>query len=530
MEATAQRPDPGAQSTQPPQGLAALLGHDLPASLVVFLVAVPLSMGIALASGAPIMSGLIAAAIGGIVVGLLSGVPLQVSGPAAGLAVIVFGYMQQFGPRVLGLIVVGAGLLQVTLGIARVARTALAISPAVIHGLLAGIGVQIALSQLHIILGGSPQSSALRNVAELPNQVVNLHGAATILGLVTIALLLAWPLIPLRAARLLPPGLVAVTVATLLGVFGDLSVPRVNVPHDWRSAFALPDLPPSGQVGAAIVAAITLTIVASAESLLSAVATDKLHGGPRANLDRELFAQGIGNTLSGLAGGLPITGVIVRSTANISAGAKSRLSTMLHGLWIVVFVTQLGFVLNKIPLAALAGLLAVVGIKLVNIGHIREMFKHKQALIYFATLGGVVGINLLAGIGIGIGLSLATLVYRLTRVQVRVEERSDRWHVAVEGTLTFLGVPKLSSALATIPMGKKVDVDLNVDMLDHAAFESLHAWRSTYEKNGGHIAMDQLHEAWSATPAGARTAAARKSDPAHAAPHPAAPHAAQPNA
>ncbi|HEU4405411.1 MAG TPA: SulP family inorganic anion transporter, partial [Polyangiaceae bacterium] len=177
MQTPAERPPTAAAPPGPPPGgLAALMARDVPASLVVFLVAVPLSMGIALASGAPIMSGLIAAAIGGVVVGLLSGAPLQVSGPAAGLAVIVFGYIQQFGPRVVGAIVVAAGLVQVTLGAARIARTALAISPAVIHAMLAGIGIQIALAQLHIVLGGSPQSSALRNIAELPGQVAHLHG------------------------------------------------------------------------------------------------------------------------------------------------------------------------------------------------------------------------------------------------------------------------------------------------------------------------------------------------------------------
>ncbi|HEU4411248.1 MAG TPA: SulP family inorganic anion transporter, partial [Polyangiaceae bacterium] len=384
----------------------------------------------------------------------------------------------------------------------------------VIHAMLAGIGIQIALAQLHIVLGGSPQSSALRNIAELPGQVAHLHGAAALLGLVTIAILLAWPLLPVRALRAVPAALVAVVVATAVSVVAGLGVRRVQVPVDWRSALSLPELPAGDQLGAAAVAVFTLAVVASAESLLSAVATDKLHGGPRANLDRELLAQGVGNTLSGLAGGLPITGVIVRSTANISAGARTRFSAILHGLWIVLFVTQLGFVLNQIPLAALAGLLVVVGVKLVNVDHIREMIKHKQATIYFATLAGVVGINLLAGIGLGIGLSFAMLLRRLTRVRVRAEEREGRWHVVVEGTLTFLGVPKLSGALATVPMGKHVDVDLNVDLLDHAAFEALHAWRVTYEKNGGRVDMDQLHEAWSSTPAEARRPAEAVEAPA----------------
>ncbi len=473
-----------------------MLLHEIPPSLVVFLVAVPLSMGIALASGAPIMAGLIAAAIGGIVVGALAGAPLQVSGPAAGLAVIVFGYIQQFGFRTVGAIIVAAGLLQVGLGVARVARAAMAISPAVIYGMLAGIGVQITLAQLHIVLGGMPESSALRNLRELPGQVADLHGPATSLGLLTIGILIVWPRLSERIQRVLPAPLVAVVVATGVGALIHAEVPRVVLPSAWHDAFGLPSWP-GAAVGPAALAAVTLAIVASAESLLSAVATDKLHRGPRADLDRELIAQGVGNALSGMVGGLPITGVIVRSTANISAGAKTRLSAIFHGVWVVLFVTQLGVVLARIPLSALAGLLVVVGVKLVNIGHIRELVRHKQIGIYVATLAGVVCINLLAGLGIGIGLSILLLLRRLTRIEVRVEQHEDRWHVVVTGALTFLGVPQLTTALAAIPAGRSVDLDLNVDTIDHAAFDALHAWRVAYERSGGHVDLDQLHEAWS---------------------------------
>lgn len=468
--------------------------RDVGASFVVFLVALPLSMGIALASGASIVSGLIAAAVGGIVVGLLSGVPLQVSGPAAGLAVMVFGYLGKFGPAGLGVIIIVAGVLQILLGSARIARMAMAISPAVVHGMLAGIGIQIALAQLHVVLGDVPESSAVKNLIELPAQIRDLHGPATVLGLASIAVVVAWPFLPVKALRAVPAPLVAIVGATVAAAILKVDAPRVELPK-LTSALTLPSLP--SDLGGAAVAAVTLAIVASAESLLSAVATDKLHSGPRAQLDRELVAQGVGNVLSGLIGGLPITGVIVRSRANIDAGGRTRLSAILHGVWLIVFVVALGGLVALIPKAALAGLLVVVGVRLVDLSHIREMIRTKQWPIYLVTLLGVVGINLLAGIALGFGLAVVVLLRRLTLVETKVEHRDAAWHVVVRGALTFVGVPKLTAALAKIPGGARVDVDLDVHIMDHAAFEALHAWRTGYEKTGGHVDMDQLHEAWS---------------------------------
>ncbi|MEZ4393317.1 MAG: SulP family inorganic anion transporter [Polyangiales bacterium] len=471
------------------------LSRDLPASFVVFLVALPLSMGIALASGAPILSGLIAAVLGGVVVGALSGVPLQVSGPAAGLAVIVFGYIEQFGLPVLGAIIALAGLLQIGLGAARIARVALAISPAVVHGMLAGIGIQIALAQLHVVLGDAPESSAIKNILALPHQVAHMHNGATAVGIASIALVVLWPMLPSAALKRVPAPLVAVGACTLAAAALRLNVPRVELPGNPLSAFHAPALP--SQYGAAVLAAVTLAVVASAESLLSAVATDKLHDGPRADLDRELIAQGVGNVTSGLLGGLPITGVIVRSRANIDAGGQTRASTMLHGLWVLFFVGALSGVIAMIPKAALAGLLVVVGARLVSPTHIREMIRTEQWPVYAVTLLGVVGINLLAGIGLGVTLAVVTLLRRLTRVEVSTEARDGKVHVVIEGSLTFVGVPKVTSALAAIPPGRHVDIDLVVDVIDHAAFEALHEWRGGYERTGGSVDMDQLHEAWS---------------------------------
>lgn len=480
-------------SDRNPTLLSTIVSRDLPASLVVFLVAVPLGLGIALASGAPLISGLISCAIGGIVAGTLAGAPLQVSGPAAGLTLLVYGIVQKFGWEVTLAITVTAGIIQLVLGALRVSRICLIISPAVVKGMLAGIGVVIALAQLHVLLGGVPQSSALKNLRELPAQISGLHTHAAILGVLTLAILFGWQYVP-KKIRSVPGPLVAVLVATLISNLAWFDVRRVDLPEN---LFAIPFMKlPAGDWGGFFLAALSLALVASVESLLCAVATDKLHSGPRAKLDKELVAQGAANTVAGLVGGLPVTGVIVRSTANLQAGAATRASAILHGIWVVLFVVFLGAMVERIPLAVLAGLLVFVGVKLVNRDHIRELASHREAAIYAATLVGVVSFGLLEGVAIGLGLSIVVLLMRVSRTKVLVEERGGRWHVRIDGTMTFFGVPDLTGALAKIPVGATVDVDLAVDFMDHAGFDALHSWRLTHEKMGGKVDIDEYHEAW----------------------------------
>ena len=470
------------------------LRRDLPASLVVFLVAVPLSLGIAFASGAPIIAGLIGAVAGGIVTGLLAGSPLQVSGPAAGLTVVVAGLVHQFGWETMCLITACAGVVQLLLGWFKVARGALIIAPAVVHGMLAGIGISIALAQIHVVLGGSPQSSPVANLISLPKQLGVVSGQAAILGFLAIAILIIWKKLNVPALKTIPGPLVAVVVGTLVSILAKFDVARVNLPETFELTKLMP--PDATKWGAFAVAVLTVAIVASIESLLCAVATDKLHSGVRSNLDKELTAQGAGNLVSGLLGGLPITGVIVRSSANIIAGGASRWSAVFHGVWVLVFALFLGGLIEQIPLAVLAGLLVHVGINLVNLHHIRDLQTHNEAPIYFATVLGVVGLNLLAGVGIGLGLSVFFLLRRLSNTDVQMEQREGKWHVKIGGTLTFASVPKLNGSLSTIPAGHDVDIDLAVDFIDHSAFESLHSWRQNHEKTGGKVDIDETHESW----------------------------------
>nr|MCW1959717.1 SulP family inorganic anion transporter [Mycobacterium sp.] len=274
--------------------------HDLPASLVVFLVALPLSLGIAIASGAPLMAGLIAAVVGGIVAGAIGGSPLQVSGPAAGLTVVVAEIVNKFGWEMTCLITLGAGALQILFGLSRRARAALAIAPVVVHAMLAGIGVTIALQQFHILLGGAAQSSAWQNLTELPRSVLNHHLSDVVIGAVVIALLVLWPKLPAKA-RVVPGALAAITVATVFAVVTDSPAERIILTGDFFQALSLPTLtgPANGDWPGVIFSVLTVALIASVESLLSAVAVDKLHSGPRTNLDRELLGQGSANVVSG---------------------------------------------------------------------------------------------------------------------------------------------------------------------------------------------------------------------------------------
>ncbi|MFF6808841.1 SulP family inorganic anion transporter [Streptomyces sp. NPDC012403] len=471
-----------------------IAGADLSASVAVFLIALPLSLGIALATGAPLQAGLVAAAVGGIVVGRLGGSPLQVSGPAAGLTVVTADLIQHYGWRTTCAITVLAGLAQLGLGCLRVARGALAVSPAIVHGMLAGIGVTIAVAQLHIVLGGTPQSSVPDNLLALPAQLANLHPAALSVSLLTLALLLLWPRLPGRAGRVLravPAALVAVAGATAAAAAAGLVLPKVDLPS-WHN-HALAGLPEGPVLGLAA-AVLTTTLVCSVQSLLGAVAVDKLVSGRpgpghvgRSDLDRELLGQGAANIVSGSLGGLPVAGVAVRSSANVKAGAVSRNSTMLHGVLVVIAALLMVPLLELIPLASLAALVMAVGIQMVSLHHIRTVTRHREVLVYAATTLGVVSLGVLEGVALGIAVAVGVALHRLTRTRITHEEQEGVHHVHVRGQLTFLAVPRLSRALHLVPQGADVVVALDGSFMDHAAYETLQDWQSTHTARGGTV-------------------------------------------
>ncbi|MEU1517979.1 SulP family inorganic anion transporter [Streptomyces sp. NPDC005811] len=481
-----------------------LAGADVSASIAVFLIALPLSLGIALATGAPLQAGLVAAAVGGIVAGCVGGSPLQVSGPAAGLTVVTADLIQRYGWRTTCAVTVLAGLTQLGLGCLRVARTALAVSPAIVHGMLAGIGVTIAVAQLHIVLGGTPQSSVPANLRALPAQLAGLQPAALAVSTLTLSLLMLWPRIPGRAGRLLrrvPAALVAVAGATVAASLAGLTLPKVDLPA-WRS-HALAGLPEGPALGVAA-AVLTITLVCSVQSLLGAVAVDKLISSRadlissptgraprvgRSDLDRELLGQGAANIVSGALGGLPVAGVAVRSSANVQSGAVSRNSTMLHGVLVVIAALLMVPVLELIPLASLAALVMAVGIQMVSLHHIRTVTRHREVLVYAVTTLGVVFLGVLQGVTLGIAVAVAVALNRLTHTRITHDEQEGVHHVHVRGQLTFLAVPRLSRALHLVPHGTPVVVELDGSFMDHAAYEALQDWQKTHTAQGGTVEL-----------------------------------------
>ncbi|RJQ88111.1 SulP family inorganic anion transporter [Amycolatopsis panacis] len=474
--------------------LPVLVRHDLPASVVVFLVAIPLSLGIALAVGAPLLAGLISAVAGGVVASLLGGSPLQVSGPSAALTVVLADTISTYGWPVTCAVTVGAGLLQILFGLSRIARGALAISPAIVHGLLAGIGVTIVLGQLHVVLGGRAQGSALADLAELPGRLVAHHDKAVLIGVLTIAVLLIWPRLP-GPVRKIPAPLAAVTIATVVATATGMTLPRIELPEALPSLGLVPRLP-GGDWSGPVLAAVSVALIASLESLLSAVSVDKRRGGKRSDLDRELIGQGAGNVVSGALGGLPVTGVIVRSMANFEAGARTRAAAALHSCWILLFCLLLTGILRYIPLAALAALLVFVGAKLVNLPALKEVRRHGDLAVYAVTLLGAVAVNLLTGVALGVLLALGMLVRRMVHSGVHVESDGARVRVVIEGALTFLSVPRLTKVLTQVPERAEVTLELIVDYLDHAAFDCLRGWQEAHVRAGGEVRVDEIGHPW----------------------------------
>jgi carbonic anhydrase len=463
-----------------------VIRHDVPASLVVFLVALPLSVGIAIASNAPVLAGLIAAIVGGIIAGAVGGSPLQVTGPAAGLTVVVADLISDFGWGVTCLITATAGVLQVLLGLSRVARAALAISPVVVHAMLAGIGLTIALQQTHVLLGGKSKSTAWHNLIDLPGQIIGAHRPGALLGALVIGILVAWRWVPTRL-RSVPGPLVAIVAVTVISEVFPFHVRRIDLDGSPLDALQLPDLP-DGNWGAVTIGVITVALIASVESLLSAVSVDRMHHGSRTDFNRELIGQGAANIVSGTVGGLPVTGVIVRSSTNVNAGAKTRASAVLHGVWILLFTVPFSELVEEIPTAALAGLLIVIGVQLLKPAHIETASKHGDLAVYVVTAVCVIFLNLLHGVIIGLALAIALTGWRVIRARVEACSVDGEWHVAIEGAAcTFLALPRLTRVLASIPSGTVVTVDISAHYLDHAADQAITDWRYQHEATGGTV-------------------------------------------
>ena len=382
--------------------------NDFNASLTIFILGLPIAMGVALASGTPIDSGLIAAVVGGLVVGTLGGAPLQVSGPVVGLAVLVFDITSHYGFASMCAVTVAAGLIQLLFGAARLGRWAAKIPQPMLQGMMSGVGMQVVLSQMHIMLGDRPRSSTWQNLLTVPQLFTSPKPGVAALGILTLGVLCAWP--HLRALKRIPPSLAAIAMVTGIAWAADLHVPRAHLPAHLGHFMA----PHAGTLpwGLLLRSALGVALIVSLHSLLSALAMDKQHNGPRVQVNRELVAQGVANIVSGLLGGLPVSGVILRSHANMEAGARTRMSTILHGVWTLGAVLLFRELLEQIPLAALAALFFLVGWKLMRLRDIPVLHRQGNFAVYAATAAGVFAVDLIVGLSAGL---VAELLVRGTK-------------------------------------------------------------------------------------------------------------------
>ena len=474
------------------------LQADLPASLVVFLVALPLCLGIALASGAPLISGLIAGIVGGIVVGSLSGSPLGVSGPAAGLAVIVLVAIQDLGAFNIFLVaVILAGVIQIALGFLRAGTVAYYFPSSVISGMLAGIGVIIFLKQIPHAFGydadpvgelSFQQPDGETTFSELLVVLDAISPGALIIASISLAILLLWESRWFKARKLftlIPGPLVAVVTGALLNVFFRsklgfaltpeqvVSIPEADSLSGLVGFLTFPDFSALTRVDV-YKTAVVLAIVASLETLLCVEATDKLDTLKRVTpTNRELKAQGVGNVISGLLGGLPVTQVIVRSSANIQSGGRSKASAIIHGFLLLVSVIALPTIMNLIPLATLAAILFVVGFKLAKPSVFRKMFRQgpDQFVPFIVTVGGIVFTDLLVGIGLGMVVAVLVILFENFRLPFEVsnvpQERGERVRIALAQQVTFLNKASVLKTLDSIPNDSSVEIDASESVFVH---------------------------------------------------------------
>lgn len=470
--------------------------NDFPASIVVFFVALPLCLGIALASGAPLFSGLIAGIVGGIVVGMLSGSQVGVSGPAAGLAAIVLTSIGTLGgfENFLVAVVLG-GAIQILFGVLKAGVIGYYFPSSVIKGMLTGIGIIIILKQIPYFLGYISEKGE-GTFEQIFSSLFNIGLGSALIGVISLGILILWSNVLTKKAKifqLIQGPLVAVIIGiifySIFGASGTLAIQKeslvsVPIPSDVSSFFGQFSFPNFNIIfgGDVWVVAFTIALVASLETLLCVEATDKLDPLKRVTpTNRELLAQGTGNILSGLIGGLPITQVVVRSSANIQSGGKTKLSAIIHGFFLIISVIAIPKLLNLIPLSVLAAVLLIVGYKLAKPSLFKKMYDlgWKQFIPFTVTVFGIVFIDLLYGIVLG--LSVGIIVILLKSYQnshfLHIEDKSNGKHkikMSLAEEVTFFNKGAILKELDSLPRDTYLELDLiKTRFLDNDIIEIL---------------------------------------------------------
>jgi len=512
----------GATETAPPEGrppppkdwlpgLAENGKTDVVSGFIIFLIALPLCLGIALASGAPPIAGIISGIIAGTVANLLSGSYVTINGPAAGMIVIVAGAVTELGFAQALAVGVVAGAIQVVLSFAKAGKLTGFFPLSVIHGMLAGIGLIIMAGQIHVALGReNPREHGIHILTSIPHSFADFVPATALVGLTAVLVMVFWPMLG-TVAKVVPAPLVAVVLGTGIAQVNGAE-PLLNLGEGGLlSGFTLPDF--SGLLsGPAFKWIVLYVFVASLESLLTAEAVDKLDPWQRrSNMNKELFGKGVGNMLSSAVGGLPMIAEVVRSKANILNGARTRWSNFFHGVFLALFVLAAPGLLELIPLAALAGILLVVGFKLAHpndFRHALHVGKVDFALMLI-TAFAVLLTDLLIGVATGIILGLlwaavrGTSIGNLFKPAVVVSEQGEETAVQLHKALGFHNFIPLRSKLDALPPGRMVKLDFShVHYVDPTVLERLHDFEVAYTADGGtvvrvgddHLRADGHHE------------------------------------
>jgi MFS superfamily sulfate permease-like transporter len=536
--------------TVPKTGIPGLIENwrsDLLSGFLVFLIALPLCLGIAMASGFPPMSGIIAAIIGGLVVSRINGSFVTINGPAAGLIVVIFDAVQSLGQgdamagyRYTLAAIVFASVLQVLLGVFKAGKLSAFFPSSVVHGMLAAIGIIIMGKQIHTLLGVKPEAkSLLGTIAEIPHSIYELNPEVAFIGLSGLVLLIIWSLIKNPTLKKIPAPLLVVLMGLALERYFDLDhihnymflpdfefLPHhefsigpaflVSVPEHFMSGFYFPDFSKVATVEF-WEAVVTIWLVGSLESLLSASAVDKLDLNKRnTNLNRDLTAVGIGNMVSGMIGGLPMIAEIVRSSANVNNGAKTAWANFFHGAFLLIFVALFPMLIHEIPLACLAALLVFTGFRLAS----PKEFAKTMAIgldnfvLFIVTIVSILATDLLIGVLIGIVVKLLIHIARgvklsnLFSMAYHVNQTDENtYHIAVSGAAVFSNFITLKSMLAELPGQKAIFFDLSeAELIDHTVMEFIHDFSNEYTHNGGtckSVGLDD-HEPYSGHPLAAR--------------------------
>jgi MFS superfamily sulfate permease-like transporter len=489
------------------------------------------------------MSGIISAIIGGLVVSRLNGSYVTVNGPAAGLIVVILSAVQSLGQgdamagyRLTLAAIVVASVFQVLLGVFRAGKLSAFFPASVVHGMLAAIGIIIMAKQIHTVFGVKPEAESLFGViGEIPHTLFNFNPEITVIGLTGLGILILWSVVKNRYLKMIPAPLIVVFVGLALGQYFDLDhqhrylflpndpiLPHheftigpaflVAVPENFLAGFNFPDFSKIAS-GEFWIAVVSICLVGSLESLLSAAAMDKLDPYKRySDLNRDLTAVGIGNTVSGLIGGLPMIAEIVRSSANVNDGAKTAWANFFHGAFLLLFVALFPHFIHEIPLASLAALLVYTGFRLASPKEFAKMLSIgiEQLTIFVVTIVAVIATDLLIGVAIGIATEILIHMLRsidfksIFRMACHIRQtEADIYHIAIAGSAIFSNSLGLKSELSELPKQKKIYFDLSeAKMIDHTVMEFIDHYCEDYRQRGGQceiVGLDK-HEAYSDHP------------------------------